>query len=65
MSPAMTVARERTAETTSVRTAPTPVLLEQRTPPAERVAPADTTTLDLVDQWGLDSFPASDPPANW
>ncbi len=20
---------------------------------------------DLVDQWGLDSFPASDPPANW
>jgi hypothetical protein len=20
---------------------------------------------DLVEQWGLDSFPASDPPANW
>jgi hypothetical protein len=20
---------------------------------------------DLVDVWGLDSFPASDPPANW
>ena len=20
---------------------------------------------DIVDQWGLDSFPASDPPANW
>ena len=20
---------------------------------------------DIVEQWGLDSFPASDPPANW
>ena len=20
---------------------------------------------DMVDQWGMDSFPASDPPANW
>jgi hypothetical protein len=20
---------------------------------------------DIVDTWGLDSFPASDPPANW
>jgi len=20
---------------------------------------------DIVDQWGLQSFPASDPPANW
>jgi hypothetical protein len=20
---------------------------------------------DVVDQWGMDSFPASDPPANW
>jgi hypothetical protein len=20
---------------------------------------------DLVDEWGMDSFPASDPPANW
>jgi hypothetical protein len=20
---------------------------------------------DIVDEWGMDSFPASDPPANW
>ena len=26
----------------------------------DRAAPRD-----IVDQWGLDSFPASDPPANW
>jgi hypothetical protein len=29
--------------------------------PAEDVGPV----ADIVDVWGHDSFPASDPPANW
>jgi hypothetical protein len=27
--------------------------------------PAWDLTWDIVDQWGAQSFPASDPPANW
>jgi hypothetical protein len=26
---------------------------------------ADAPVSDMVDEWGLQSFPASDPPANW
>jgi len=28
-------------------------------------APDWDLTWDIVDQWGAESFPASDPPANW
>ncbi len=27
--------------------------------------PAPVDDWDLVDEWGAQSFPASDPPANW
>ena len=27
--------------------------------------PATVDDWDLVDEWGAQSFPASDPPANW
>jgi hypothetical protein len=26
---------------------------------------ATSPPIDMVDQWGMQSFPASDPPANW
>jgi hypothetical protein len=52
--------------------------LSPETPDPERVAriahpedgpspdaPAWDPTWDIVDQWGAQSFPASDPPANW
>ena len=41
---------------------------QQPTEPA--VSPAvpavvEVTEMDIVQEWGLGSFPASDPPANW
>ena len=42
--------------------APSPaVAAAARTP----LVPIRETAPDLVDVWGLHSFPASDPPANW
>lgn len=35
------------------------------TPPTPAVAPARPQVYDVVDDWGLASFPASDPPSNW
>ena len=56
---------------TSTITAPLVVGdVRPREKPAEHSAEArrldaDRTVPDIVDVWGHDSFPASDPPANW
>jgi len=46
-----------------------PTLDERAEAPSEQnaVLPPglDEERLDIVDEWGLQSFPASDPPANW
>jgi hypothetical protein len=44
----------------------TAALTREALPPVESVeAPRPERPVDIVEQWGLDSFPASDPPANW
>ena len=38
---------------------------EEPTPVAVVPPPTATPEHDLVDEWGEQSFPASDPPSNW
>ena len=33
--------------------------------PRVGVATPAVPPIDIVDQWGIQSFPASDPPSNW
>jgi hypothetical protein len=35
------------------------------TKPLPATAGTEATVTDMVEEWGLQSFPASDPPANW
>jgi hypothetical protein len=43
-----------------------PAAARRRSTVAGRHAgPAAPPLVDVVDQWGMHSFPASDPPANW
>jgi hypothetical protein len=34
-------------------------------PEMAAISTAAGPPIDIVDQWGMQSFPASDPPANW
>jgi hypothetical protein len=56
----MTVLLERVAEAPVVVEAPAVVEA-----PVRARTHVEPIVLDLVDVWGQDSFPASDPPANW
>jgi hypothetical protein len=57
----MTTTREREAAGITVPAPSTGLLLLERPGVGTAVRPL----VDIVDQWGMQSFPASDPPANW
>jgi hypothetical protein len=57
----MTTTRDRRAGAITILIRGTELVAPER--PAVRASAGPPP--DIVDQWGMQSFPASDPPANW
>jgi hypothetical protein len=63
--------RSRSVAATELQAAPVETLGRPRrigaglAPRQEREARATRPPIDIVEEWGLQSFPASDPPPNW
>ena len=63
--------RSRSVATTELQAAPVETLGRPRTigaglaPSQEREARTTQPPIYIVEEWGLQSFPASDPPPNW
>src|SRR4051812_27274374 len=55
---------EARSSATTARTVQTVEPAPARRDDVGRAAPS-SPPIDIVDQWGMQSFPASDPPANW
>jgi hypothetical protein len=58
----LTLSRTSEPETVQVDVLDLPVV------PSHRIVPTATEPagpVDIVEEWGIGSFPASDPPANW
>lgn len=61
----MTLTLSRSAATSSPRLTPG-VALDLEVPPPGAPGPTvPSESTDIVEEWGMQSFPASDPPSNW
>ena len=62
----LTLSRElETASPKIAVTGPPAAASDIRPPPPTIRAEQGRRLIDIVEEWGLQSFPASDPPANW